>query len=146
REALLAMTPSMTFRAGMDPDAWQEKLGDKLREILVLPDQRDSPLGAQVGPAVAQEFYTVQRVRYDSEPGVAVPGYLLKPRQGEGPCPVMICLQGHTKEGMKLSLSPDAPGGRAFALAAVRNGWAALAIEQRCFGERAGDCTRESLH
>jgi pimeloyl-ACP methyl ester carboxylesterase len=56
----------------------------------------------------------------------------------------MICLQGHSP-GMHISLGramtaqekKSVAGGRDIAVQAVRNGWAALAIEQRAFGLRA---------
>jgi 2-keto-3-deoxy-galactonokinase len=56
----------------------------------------------------------------------------------------MICLQGHAP-GMHISIGQAGDeheeelieGDRDFALQAVRNGYVALALEQRCFGERA---------
>lgn len=73
-----------------------------------------------------------------------IPGYLLKPLEKEPPYPVMICLQGHSP-GMYISLgvmqdkrdSVLIAGGRDLAIQAVNNGWAALVIEQKGFGERA---------
>lgn len=55
----------------------------------------------------------------------------------------MICLQGHTT-GMHISLGrgkykedkESIAGDRDFAIQAVRQGYAALVMEQRCFGER----------
>ena len=59
--------------------------------------------------------------------------------------PLVICLQGHSK-GMHISLArpkylgdeESIAGDRDFAIQAVREGYAALVIEQRCFGERGG--------
>jgi len=73
-----------------------------------------------------------------------VPCHLLIPRTGKSSYPVVICLQGHTS-GMHISLgqpkseadAKSIAGGRDFGLQAVREGYAALVLEQRCFGERA---------
>jgi len=73
-----------------------------------------------------------------------VPGYLLRPKKAKRPLPVMICLQGHSP-GMHISIGrartkrelESIRGGRDIAIQAVGHGWAALAVEQRAFGERA---------
>ncbi|HQD40961.1 MAG TPA: alpha/beta hydrolase family protein, partial [Bacillota bacterium] len=90
-----------------------------------------------------RDFYREIRFLFAAEEGADVPCHLLIPQRGEGPHPVVICLQGHTS-GMHISFgSPKYPGdedsiagGRDFALQAVKQGYAALALEQRCFGER----------
>lgn len=93
----------------------------------------------------ARTGYTEIRFALRSEPGIYVPGHLLLPRRASGKLPLMICLQGHTS-GMHISLGRRrfrgdgrwlGKGDRDFALQAVRKGYAALVIEQRCFGERA---------
>ncbi|MHB9024086.1 MAG: alpha/beta hydrolase family protein [Armatimonadota bacterium] len=105
-------------------------------------------LPQSVEPNVRVEFeqatdaFIERRVVFTAEEGAEVPCHLLLPR-GAGPFPLVICLQGHST-GMHISLGrPKYPGdeeciagGRDFALQAVREGYAALALEQRCFGER----------
>ena len=86
-----------------------------------------------------------RRFVFTSEEHTDVPCHLLIPKGQHGRHPVMICLQGHSS-GMHISL------GRAkseqdritieenhedFGIQAVQNGFAALVIEQRCFGERS---------
>ncbi|MBT3381742.1 MAG: hypothetical protein HN742_20030 [Lentisphaerae bacterium] len=138
--------PSLAFDPEKDAVAWQAELRGKLREILAVPEIGPRDMTVTTEPASEEDGFRRQRIVFQAEPGADVPAYLLTPREGKAPFPVMICLQGHAQAGMELSLTPGARGGRDFALAAVRNGWAALAVEQRCFGERAGDCTREALH
>ncbi len=86
------------------------------------------------------------RFTYQSEKGYRVPCHLLLPDGVEKP-PVMICLQGHSK-GMHISLGkPKYPGDeetinggdRDFCVRAVKEGYAAIALEQRNFGECGGD-------
>ena len=129
---------SMAFRDAEDPTAWALQLRSKLKALLAVP-QIDVPLA----PKTAKEADAVDHIRYRisfaGEKGQRVPGFLLIPKSGKGPFPVMICLQGTTEKGMKQSLDPDARGGRGFAAAAISQGWAALAIEQQPFGERRKD-------
>lgn len=139
-------TQRLAFNPKNDVKTWQAKLRQKLREILGLPENRDSQIDAVVAPDSNGADFICHRVSWQSEPYADVPGYLLTPKKGNPPFPVMIYLQGHRKEGMMLSMQQAAEGGRNFAIQAVENGWAALAIEQHCFGERPGDCTREALH
>jgi cephalosporin-C deacetylase-like acetyl esterase len=84
------------------------------------------------------------RFVFSSEVWADVPCHLLIPQEGTAPFPVVICLQGHTT-GMHISLARPkyegdeeliTGGDRDFALQAVWEGYAALVMEQRCFGER----------
>lgn len=85
------------------------------------------------------------RFTFQSESGYRVPCHLLLPDGVKNP-PVMICLQGHSK-GMHISLArvkyPSdeqtiANGDRDFCIRAVNEGFAAIALEQRNFGECGG--------
>lgn len=86
------------------------------------------------------------RFTFQSEEGYRVPCHLLLPEGVEKP-PVMICMQGHSK-GMHISLGKPKfkgdedminGGDRDFCVRAVKEGFAAIAIEQRNFGECGGD-------
>ncbi|MCX7704877.1 MAG: hypothetical protein N2115_01280 [bacterium] len=69
--------------------------------------------------------------------------YLVFPSVKRDKYPAMICLQGHSL-GAHISIGKATSryerhlmkGDRDFAIQAARNGCVALAIEQRCFGER----------
>lgn len=128
-----------------DFDRWQAELRRRLKEILALPeDTLPVALNAEVIRDSETDAYTMERIQYAAEAGEIVPGYLLRPKQGCPPYPVMICLQGHSP-GMHISIGraknrqeeKSIEGGRDLAVQAVQHGWAALVIEQRGFGVRA---------
>jgi dienelactone hydrolase len=141
--------PALGFRRGVDIGAWQTELRARLRSILALPAAARGPLEARVARHRETAQYTMDRIQFTAEPGEVVPGWLLKPKSARGPLPVMICLQGHSP-GMHISIGEarneaerkSIAGGRDLALQAVANGWAALVIEQRAFGERAAPGTK----
>jgi dienelactone hydrolase len=132
----LAFDPKGEFRP------WRKSLKSKLLELL-------GKKPVKVKPNLRIEYendcgeFLDRRFVFSSETHCDVPCHLLLPKT-QGRHPVMICLQGHST-GMHLSLGRckypgdenALEGGRDFALQAVRQGFAALAIEQRCFGERA---------
>lgn len=170
---LLASAPSPTPSLAFTPDrardfqTWQRTLRTRLAEILALPPSilapgRRTPLDALLEPApdLTTSTHTTHRLRFTSEPGETVPGYLLRPKSSplarDGRLPVMLCLQGHSP-GMHISIGvahndaerKSIAGGRDLALQAVARGWAALVIEQRGFGQRAAartSCNDLALH
>ncbi|NLS96107.1 MAG: hypothetical protein GXX96_28545 [Planctomycetaceae bacterium] len=137
-------SPELWFDPAADVTDWQQRLRRRLVEILALPPGPHGPLGAEVQREAETGDYTIDRIAFTSEPNERVPGYVLRPRRGRPPFPVMICLQGHSP-GMHISIGrasnererQSIAGGRDLAIQAVANGWAALVIEQRAFGLRA---------
>lgn len=91
-----------------------------------------------------REHYSIERFIIKKDNNEIIPGYLLKPYNLKPPYPVMICLQGHSP-GMYISIGEARSerdsiliaGGRDLAIQAINNGWAALVIEQKGFGERS---------
>jgi len=78
------------------------------------------------------------RFIFTAEARVQVPCTLVLPLDKPGPYAVMICLQGHNHTA-RASLGEDAEAtevGFDFAMQALREGYGALALEMRCFGER----------
>ncbi|MDY0167348.1 MAG: alpha/beta hydrolase family protein [Thermoguttaceae bacterium] len=136
--------PAMPFDPTADFAEWQSRLRERLVDIVALPAGPHGPLDARVERQEENERYTLDRIEFTAEPGELVPGYLLLPKDRQPPYPVMICLQGHSP-GMHISIGRaktehdqrSIDGGRDIAVQAVTRGWAALAIEQRGFGERA---------
>lgn len=135
-------TRTLAFDPSADFAAWKQEVRTKLRELLgVMPERVDANLRIEF----EQEHDDYREIRFvfASEPGADVPCHLLIPKIGKGPFPVVICLQGHTP-GMHISLNRRQSerddellnGGRDFGIQAVREGYAALVMEQRCFGER----------
>lgn len=137
------LTPELEYRPERDFVEWRLSVETRLHELLG-PTPALVPLNIRVEEESEHESCREIRFVFTSETNAEVPCHLLLPRQGEAPFPVVICLQGHTT-GMHISLGRAryegdekaiAGGDRDFALQAVREGYAALVMEQRCFGER----------
>ncbi len=87
---------------------------------------------------------TISKIAFACEPGADALAYVCIPRDVRPPYRFMICLQGHTSGAHNsVGLSADAKqriavaGDRDLALGCMRHGIAALALEQRAFGERS---------
>ena len=138
------LNPELSFADGADFSEWKSKLAKKLRELLGLDkiEKNACPLKIDIEWEEVREGYRVTRFTFESEPGAVVPCYLLLPDTDKEKYPVAICLQGHTT-GFHLSIGEGKhenderylPNNE-FAIQAVREGFAALAIEQRGMGER----------
>ncbi len=143
KKILRETAPQLAYDGSAD---WKERARAKLSELLGLHRF------AAVDPAVEIEFTkqiegaTEIRFTFASEAGYRVPCHLLLPEGAENP-PVMICLQGHSK-GMHISLGRPkfhgdqetmSGGDRDFCVRAIREGYAAIAMEQRHFGECGGN-------
>jgi len=144
---LLAFSPEKDF------EEWRRKVDAKLREIIG-DFPRKTSLNLRVEYERENELFWEKRFIFTSEAEADVPCHLLVPKEGKGPFPLIVCLQGHTK-GMHLSLGRSRDdedeqsirrGDRDFAVQAVHQGYAALALEQRCFGERADRREKKFRH
>lgn len=136
--------PSMSYQ-GSDFPSWQKDAREKLSLLLGLDRFSQVPDEMQIESTEETGEMTKLRFTFQSEAGFRVPCYLLLPRGIEKP-PVMICLQGHTT-GMHISLGIEKypqdvdsifVNDRDFCLQAVKQGFAAIALEQRNFGECGG--------
>lgn len=156
-ELMRNISPQLAYKQGEDFKAWQEKARNTLEKLLGLPLVKTEP-NVRIEYEKETEEFVEKRFIFTSEGNVDVPCHLLIPKSGEGPYPLVICLQGHYT-GMHISLGrAKFPGDEKtiveeeqdFAIQAVREGYAALAIEQRCFGERGGtpegpDCYQSTM-
>lgn len=143
-EVLLRSAPrTLAFRPELDFARWRQALDGKLRELLGWMPERVAPNLRIEYEQETDAFHEI-RFLFTTEAHADVPCHLLVPTKGAAPFPVVICLQGHSS-GMHNSLArPKFPGDeeairggdRDFAIQAVREGYAALVLEQRCFGER----------
>jgi cephalosporin-C deacetylase-like acetyl esterase len=141
--------PSMAFDPDGDFAAQQQAMRAKYTELANPPQKSADP-----EPVI--EFIRRDDPRFDeirfhfaSEPDLMIPAHLLLPKGSldqERRLPVVICLQGHST-GMHISLGREkyegdhltiAGGDRDFAIQAVSRGYAAVAMEQRGFGELDG--------
>ncbi len=142
-ERLLEREPLLRYNDSRDFDAWRAEVKAKLVELLGDTPER-VPLNVRIEWISDAPGYKEYRFIYDTEPETSVPAHLLIPNRAKKPCPVVICLQGHST-GMHISLARAKydddektieGGDRDFALQIVKQGYAALVIEQRAFGER----------
>lgn len=154
---LKSIAPSMRY-SGAEPFAdWQLRARAALADLLGLPFT-PADVAFRVEHEKRREGFTETRFVIQSEEGYFVPCCLWVPDGASGPLPVAICLQGHSK-GMHISLGqPKYPGDeeaiqggdRDFAVRAIKEGYCALSIEQRCFGRCGGtengpDCYKSSM-
>jgi len=88
---------------------------------------------------------TVEKLRFEYEPGESGNAYLCLPAGVEPPYRLFICLQGHST-GMHTSIAVrwedertplELEGDRDFAVQCATRGFASLCLEQRYFGERS---------
>jgi len=141
-----AIIPSMRYGGSEDFTAWQDRCRVKLADLLGLPlETCDDDFTVEYEKDCGG--YTDTRFIFQSEPGYYVPCHFLTPANmpSSGKLPVAICLQGHSK-GMHLSLGYVRYPGEENAetneipraVRAVKEGYCALALEQRNFGECGG--------
>lgn len=145
KEIMQKVTPSMSYE-GTDFANWQKKARSKLCSLLGLEKFEKVPFETKTEFEKDYPNMTETRFTFFTEKGFRSVAHLLIPKCVEKP-PVMICLQGHSK-GMHISLGrpkfsgdeADICGGdRDFCVRAVKEGYAAVALEQRNFGELGGN-------
>ncbi len=152
-KAIQTIQPSLRYQGG-DFSAWQKSARQKLCALLGMDKFEPCDPNVNIEYEREKEEYTETRFTFDTEEGYASLCVMLAPK---GACKgFMICLQGHST-GMHNSLGitlydgdvERQMGDRDFALQAVRRGYTAMALEQRCFGERGGtprpDCYQSSM-
>lgn len=139
------VVPSMSYQSG-DINEWKKIARDKLMMLLGLDKFSYVEPSLEIEHEVVSENSTEIRFTFNTECGFRSVAHLMIPNGVIRP-PVMICLQGHSK-GMHISLgrikydgdeASISGGDRDFAVRAVNEGYAAVAIEQRNFGELGGD-------
>lgn len=134
--------PLLRYREGRDLDTWRSQVRSKLTELLGDMPER-VPLNLRIEWESDTEEYHEYRIVYDVEHDTSMPAHLLVPHKAVKPCAAVICIQGHGS-GMHISLARplykrdlEILGGDGdYAIQAIRQGYAALVIEQRAFGQR----------
>lgn len=143
-ENLLNQKPKMAYDESVDYLEWKKQVKEKYIEFLGLDNiaQNACEIIVEIEETVEFDEYTRIRYVFESEKGCPVPCYLLIPKQGKEKYPVCICVQGHSTGfhisiGKKIYEEDDHMlKTSTYALDAVKNGYAALCIEQRGMGER----------
>ena len=144
-----ANPPLLAFDENRSLDPQKKAVREKFAELLGMPEKTVCAVPEIEYVSDADPRFDEIRFRFESEPGLFVPAHLLLPKgvRGSGKkLPVVIGLQGHSS-GMHISLGRAkypgdeetiAGGDRDFCIQAVALGYAAVAMEQRGFGELDG--------
>ncbi|MBM3263805.1 MAG: acetylxylan esterase [candidate division Zixibacteria bacterium] len=135
-----------------DAEIWQQKLRRQLIALMGGFPHTPCPLDAETVETVTFPDYTRETVLFPSRADLSVFAYFLTPKNATAPLPVLICLPGHGRGvddivGIREDgAMRDAPGGyqNDFALQAVYNGVAVLAVEQLGFGHRRDKRARQA--
>jgi dienelactone hydrolase len=114
------------------------------------------PLNVELVEAVDCGPYTREKVVYDSERHMAVPAYLLVPRERSRPGPAILAQHGHGPGKTEVcGIAPGEDGGTSndYAHQLAVRGYVVLAPDLRTFGERADwnppniyACDYENMH
>ena len=146
KDLIDSIKPSMAYDESKDYEEWKKEVRKKLTELLGdMPDKTD--LNIRIEWEEDRGEYIEKRIIFTSEKNIDVPCHLWIPKTEVKPVPAIICLQGHTS-GMHISMGrkiyPDdikkiEDDESDFARQAVKNGYAALVLEQRGFGERKSE-------
>ena len=147
------MKPKFSFNEKEDFLSWRKQVRDKFIELIGIDAIQENavPLELHIIEEEQKEDYKQIRFEFESEQGAIVPCYILIPNACKEKTPVVITLQGHNQMGFHSSIGNalchetlDYDTGRGmFAVQAVREGYIALAIEQRGMGERKASNTFE---
>ena len=136
--------PLLAFDENVPFDPWRKAVREKLTELLGDMPER-VPLNMRIEWEKEHDTFNEKRILFDAEAYTTVPCHLWVPKNAKKPCPVVICLRGHST-GMHNSMgrkihqkdfdNMGRGGDRDFAVQAVAQGYAALVLEQRGMGER----------
>jgi dienelactone hydrolase len=129
--------------------AWQKQTAPALAQTIGFQDSPRVPCSARLLEKVDMGDYIREKFVMLTAPCTSMPFYILTPKTGKRPLPVALALHGHGY-GVKDILgmwetgadrrTPDGPH-QDFGLALLRRGFAVVAPEISCFGERVTDFT-----
>ncbi|MBQ4629930.1 MAG: hypothetical protein IJB70_02975 [Clostridia bacterium] len=136
--------PSMRYDGKEDFAKWQKKSYAKLWELLGLDKMvKCENDDFAVEDEEQRDGYKKLHFTFQTEPGLYTPCYALLPDDTKNVKGVVICIQGHST-GMHISIGEPhyerdnasiAGGDRDFANRAIKEGYAAICMEQRYMGE-----------
>ncbi|QDT42112.1 Acetyl xylan esterase (AXE1) [Gimesia alba] len=91
------------FMPSESPEAWEERAEYVRRQIKVAagvwPEPENTKINATVHGKVDRDDYTVEKVFFESSPGLFVTGNLYRPKGKQGPFPMVLSPHGHFAEG-----------------------------------------------
>jgi hypothetical protein len=99
------------FTPPMSKAEWEERAAYVRRQILVSqglwPMPTKTPLNAVIHGKIERPDYTVEKVYFESAPGLFVTGNLYRPKNVKGKVPGVLFAHGHWKDA-RLSETPEA--------------------------------------
>jgi len=129
---------------------WQNNLRNTLVNLLGGFPKEKCALDPREDKPIHLDGYSRQKIQFTSRNGLDVTAYLLKSADYNPDNALIICVHGHgcgaySVIGLEADGSPRIIQNphRDFALQCVRRGYAALAIDQVCFGTRREHIARE---
>lgn len=147
KEYFKSHRPSLTFDENADYFEWKDKVKKQFADIIRVPEKVIEPK-PNFKHEKEVDGHTEIRFTFESEPGYFVPCHLLVPKNVKKPCPLMICVAGHSS-GVHVymgvhkfdddpELGSEEMRNIARGLTSLEYGYASLLIEQRSFGECEG--------
>ena len=134
--------------ASGDWAGWQGAFRGRLQAALGLPRIRElagsTPPAPRLAETKAFEAYTREKRYITTEPGIEIPFYLLLPKHGDTPMPLVLTPHGHGRRGKEVYIGnfedeterrAALDGDRDIALQAVAEGYAVIAPDVRGFWE-----------
>jgi len=91
------------FTPSESPEAWEKRAEYVRLQIKVAagvwPEPENSKINATLHGKVDREDYTVEKVFFESSPGLYVTGNLYRPKGKQGPLPMVLSPHGHFADG-----------------------------------------------
>ncbi len=139
------MQPALAYNPRKNYTAWKKQIREAFIKTTGLDKIEKNVCAPCLEIEEEKQMDGYKRIRFTflSEVGAVVPCYLLVPDLGKEKYPVVITLQGHATGFHNSIGEPKYPEDEgymprgAFAVQAVKEGYVALAIEQRAMGERS---------
>ena len=145
---------ALRFQAKSKTDAiaWQKKLRKRVEAALGGFPSTHGDLKVRSFEVKDLPTHTREALAFESRNGAFVFAYLLKPKNVQGPVPVVICLPGHGRGADDIAGIDSEGRDRTrkegyqydYALQVVEHGMAALAIEPMGFGCRRDPAARKA--
>jgi len=141
---LAQLTPRVpVFNAPRQLETWQQQrpgLRDTLIQVMGNLPPRPQVAKVRILSREEKTGYTLEKFEFDNGAGATVPGYFLIPTGGKAPYPTIYYCHWHggnydlgKQEIFTTHHTPEVP-----AEALTKAGYAVMAIDAYCFGERSG--------
>ena len=116
---------------------WAQKVVNKLKNLIHYQRER-IPLNVSYGAKTSFKDIILQRISFDSAPGLRVSAILARPAHIDQPLPAIIALHGHNKGKINaIGLEPSKSNSY-YGIELALRGFVTLSLDQWGWGERVG--------